>query len=102
MPKKITQSALWPETWPVVGTSGTEYTVGRKRDGTWGCDCPSWMFQKKDKWIYDPVHHLLVRHDCQHILQKKMELMESKGASLGNSAGKVEDINASRSIILEE
>lgn len=63
----------WVRSWPVVGTSGKEYKVSQRQDGTFGCDCPAWMMQRKEKWING------VRQDCQHILKKKMELMQQEG-----------------------
>lgn len=73
MPKRNSVET-WPETWPVIGSKGTEYTVGRKHDGTWGCTCQGWITQKKEHWV--PVNGILQRIDCRHILQKKMELMQ--------------------------
>lgn len=51
--------------WQVTGTSGRTYTVSQHQDGHFGCDCAAWRFQRNG------------RKDCQHILAKKMELMES-------------------------
>jgi hypothetical protein len=63
----VIMAQTWKERWEVVGTSGKIYTVALKNDDTWGCNCPSWIFQKKENGP---------RKDCQHILHKKMELMQ--------------------------
>ena len=52
----------WIRSWSVVGTSKKTYKVSQRQDGTFGCECQTWMFQKAPK------------EDCQHILKKKIEL----------------------------
>lgn len=65
-------SSEWIQRWEVVGTSNKKYVVARKSDGTFGCDCPSWKFQRKVNGV---------RRDCQHILSKKLELQVPIAAS---------------------
>lgn len=44
----------------VTGTSGKSYKVSQRADGSYGCECPAWKFQKGN------------RRDCQHILQVRL------------------------------
>lgn len=55
----------WVQKWTVMGTSGKDYDVSKASDGSYGCTCPAWIFQRKK---YGP------RKDCQHIMQKRIEL----------------------------
>jgi hypothetical protein len=63
----VIMAQTWKERWEVKGTSGKIYTVALKNDDSWGCNCPAWIFQKAANGP---------RKDCQHILHKKMELMQ--------------------------
>ena len=45
----------WAERWLVSGSTGSEYVVARRPDGTFGCSCPGWKFKKAPK------------PDCKHI-----------------------------------
>jgi hypothetical protein len=61
----------WIDRWPVTGTSvdketgkPKEYTVARSGLDEWGCDCMAWINKKG------------VKVDCQHILRKKLELVQ--------------------------
>lgn len=76
MKKNNFGSDEWVQRWTVIGTSGTEHTVAKHRNGSFGCSCMAWTTQKKEKWVYDNTLHILRRRDCQHILQKRMELQE--------------------------
>lgn len=58
----------WVHRWPVVSESaygGETYNVALARDGTWGCSCKGWIFQKARP-----------REDCKHILRVKREIEE--------------------------
>jgi hypothetical protein len=52
----------WVKYWPVIGTSGKEYKVSQRADGSYGCSCPAWTFQKQQP-----------RKDCQHILLLRLK-----------------------------
>lgn len=58
----------WIRRWPVVGTSGKAYTVAQDGDGNFGCDCNAWKMQPRERWVNGK------RRDCQHILEKRIEL----------------------------
>jgi hypothetical protein len=86
--------SVWIEKWDVQGTSGKTYHVSRKQDGTFGCDCPAWIFQKKVNGE---------RKDCQHILQQKFLLMQKGPAFEAKKESKFDDITEQkRSVCLGE
>lgn len=90
---KVKMAEQWVERFKVQGTSGKTYTVARNKEGEFGCDCPSWKFQKKVNGK---------RKDCQHILAKKMELMQKTGLKPSNLPNpKVEEPTTIRSIEFE-
>lgn len=64
MPKRITghENHTWVECYQVVSFSDASksYVVSKKRDETWGCSCP--------RWIY---HH---ETECKHIKQVRYAL----------------------------
>lgn len=96
-------SDVWVERWDVVGTSGKPYVVAKNRNGTFGCTCQAWTMQPKERWIYDPTLHMLVRKDCQHILRKKMELMVTQGVMPRvKSTGIASEHTNTRQITLDE
>lgn len=64
----------WIEHWDVMGTSGKTYRVSRAADGSMGCDCPAWIFQKKQNYIRNPATGKIEKADCNHILKKRFEL----------------------------
>ena len=66
-----TPNDVWIKRWSVVGTSGKNYTVALKNDGTYGCDCPSWKFQKKNLSGQ--------RNPCQHILRILLQIRLENG-----------------------
>lgn len=63
----------WVERWPVEGTEDT-WTVSRREDGSWGCSCPKWIFQK--------VPEGSRREDCHHIRQIRARTPEVDAAEV--------------------
>lgn len=63
----------WVERWPVEGTEDT-WIVSRREDGTWGCSCPKWKFQKIGESGY--------REDCHHIRQVRARTPEVDAAEV--------------------
>lgn len=62
-----TKKNPWVDSWQVAGTSGHKYKVSRRADGTtFGCECKTWLYAPAPK------------PDCQHILKKKLELMQEE------------------------
>ena len=76
MPREL-RGDIWIQRWTEIGTSGIEYTVAKNRDGSFGCNCNAWMMQRKEKWTLNPDNGKLGRTDCQHILRRKMKLLQS-------------------------
>lgn len=91
---------VWIERWRVLGTSGIEYTVAKNRDGSYGCNCNAWMMQRKEKWSINPDSGKLGRVDCQHILKKKMELLQAGQIKVPQTPKKWEDPEVERDIDL--
>jgi len=85
----------WITRWPVVGTSGKKYTVAQDREGNFGCDCQSWMFQPRERWLNGK------RRDCQHILNKKLELLQA-GTITSFSLPSLDDKKSVRIVRLED
>lgn len=77
--RDLLMPSVWVDRWEVQGTSGKTYTVARKRDGSWGCSCPTWTFQKNKP-----------RKDCQHILLKRMGLQVNETTLVSNPDNKKE------------
>ncbi len=61
--RQLFPDGIYVKKWGVIGTSGKEWIVSTKRDGTWGCSCPAWI----NKRVLGP------RPDCQHILRVKLQ-----------------------------
>ncbi len=57
---KQTSGNPWVERWDVPGNNGKTWTVGRRKDGSFGCSCPAWKFAKAPK------------PDCHHIAGIKL------------------------------
>ncbi len=54
----------WIKRWSAFSrNSSDDYTVALARDGTWGCSCKGWIFQKERP-----------RMDCKHILETKRDI----------------------------
>lgn len=89
--------------WTVQGTSinkrtgrHNQYLVTLEIDGTWKCDCPAWMFQKKENWVGGK------RVDCQHILRKRLELEIPAAKGPVTVTTKIDDDGVKRSITFED
>ena len=56
--KLSSSSPTWVNRWEVSSHTNPDkkYVVGQKSDGSWGCACPRWKFQKSP------------REDCKHII----------------------------------
>lgn len=54
-------SRTWVEFYEVQSESrpGVAYVVAKKNDGTWGCDCPAWIFHRGQKGNCKHIRHVL-------------------------------------------
>jgi hypothetical protein len=66
----------WVKHWTITGTSGKSYRVSQDDQKRFGCECPSWKFQKKDSWVND------WRRPCQHILQVQLTISSPQKVSV--------------------
>ena len=66
MPIKERKSP-WVKKYKVLSDKDDKYVVSQKEDGTWGCSCPKWKFQRGR------------REDCHHIsyVTQVLSLLES-------------------------